>query len=231
MGDDRWNSGARNTASIFQSTSPVWGTTTATIAISDTVTLFQSTSPVWGTTPCSLRDAEVYKFQSTSPVWGTTQAIPQCTLSRKFQSTSPVWGTTDYKTIQDRVRSHFNPRPPCGGRRKLGNGQYSLERISIHVPRVGDDSDTLWTCLTITTFQSTSPVWGTTTDLQTAFRCPYHFNPRPPCGGRPLLLGRMLSFLQFQSTSPVWGTTALLFLCGLYVLHFNPRPPCGGRHG
>ena len=84
-------------------------------------------------------------FQSTSPVRGTTRGY----VSRKsdgiiFQSTSPVRGTTQSNSIS-----------------KGDNG------ISIHVPRAGDD-------------QLCSNMVLVNTD----------FNPRPPCGGRPLHLRR-----------------------------------------
>ena len=56
--------------------------------------------------------------------------------------------------------------------------------ISIHVPSVEDD-------------------------LPTPARSTFarYFNPRPPCGGRPVKLGILASHADF-----------------------NPRPPCGGRH-
>ena len=55
--------------------------------------------------------------------------------------------------------------------------------ISIHVLRVEDDGGWLFA----------APVRK-------------HFNPRPPCGGRPL---------PFRSAT--------------WFRYFNPRPPCGGR--
>ena len=129
-----------------------------------------------------------------------------------FQSTSPVWGTTDGLSIL------------------LGNGI-----ISIHVPRVGDDKEPRKRVDIHLLFQSTSPLWGTTflicamlqwvqgisihvprvgDDLWNGL-LPWkrpHFNPRPPCGGRPRF-ARFYNLPElFQSTSPVWGTTAGLGL-------------------
>ena len=34
-----------------------------------------------------------------------------------FQSTPPVWGATASATRERCRGKHFNPRPPCGGRR------------------------------------------------------------------------------------------------------------------
>ena len=59
----------------------------------------------------------LFKFLSTSPVWGTTLPTQQMEFRSTFLSTSPVWGTTQ---LQHYPLRHL--------------------RISIHVPRVGDDS-------------------------------------------------------------------------------------------
>ena len=55
-------------------------------------------------------------FQSTPPVWGATQADKQNEKTCRFQSTPPVWGATPPVLGRLRHHSHFNPRPPCGGR-------------------------------------------------------------------------------------------------------------------
>ena len=100
-----------------------------------------------------------------------------------FQSTSPVWRTTERR---------------CG----MGNAI----NISIHVPRVEDDSI-----------------------LRMRLKRGRHFNPRPPCGGRRTRVSRELNAIQFQSTSPVWRTTGCGAVCCGCGCYFNPRPPCGGR--
>ena len=76
-------------------------------------------------------------FQSTSPVWGMTPVGVFDLHSVGFQSTSPVWGMT--------------------GRHVHGCG---VRRISIHIPRVGDDPQS-------TLFLGEAG----------------NFNPHPPCGG------------------------------------------------
>ena len=105
------------------------------------------------------------------------------TAIKPFQSTSPVWRTT-------RNRQHIRGR----------------SIISIHVPRVEDDSGR---------------------NIAFALRC--DFNPRPPCGGRLFTLRRQNQIFVFQSTSPVWRTTVRVKLPTAGAIHFNPRPPCGGR--
>ena len=125
---------------------------------------------------------------------------------------------------------HFNPRPPCGGRlikayaAKTGllfqstppvwgatdilRRPFSGVHISIHAPRVGGDRDQRPSRLEIRRFQSTPPVWGATPETEPLPENSKHFNPRPPCGGRP------------PHSAPPWRPS-----------DFNPRPPCGWRQG
>ena len=81
---------------------------------------------------------------------------------------------------------------------------------------------------------------------------PINFNPRPPCGGRRLLVAADIRAggisihgprvgadvvrqsvdarqLVFQSTAPVWGPTVSTTAIIAHRGYFNPRPPCGGR--
>ena len=147
-------------------------------------TEFQSTSSVWRTTPMNERGKLCTIFQSTSSVWRTTCQAWYYTDEDLFQSTSSVWRTTSGMRLSDfwmhisihvlRVEddlaggflpkffTNFNPRPPCGGRRKDRGADIATPLISIHVLRVEDDTFSAFT------------------------RAAMHdFNPRPPCGGRP----------------------------------------------
>ena len=144
----------------------------------------------------------------------------------------------------------FNPRPPCGGRLKHFWYFSNDARISIHVPRVGDDTlhtfrhirvgisihvprvgdDRLSNHLFVThnLFQSTSPVWGTTIQGNQ----PIHtsiFQSTSPVWGTTVFNKVFNNGKLFQSTSPVWGTTGGCNIWRVGLYDFNPRPPCGGR--
>ena len=96
------------------------------------------------------------------PPCGGRPAVPDtAVVLREFQSTSPVWRTT-YAGIED----------------------FTKVEISIHVPRVEDDSS--YAC---------------------NLPCIRYFNPRPPCGGRRSIQAPHSGSYPFQSTSPVWRTT------------------------
>ena len=77
------------------------------------------------------------------------------------------------------------------------------------------------------------------------------FNPRAPCGARPIICAFRVNYKRFQSTRPVWGATRKwpIACCqgsisihaprvgrDVHPLrrraggrHFNPRAPCGAR--
>ena len=123
--------------------------------------------------------------------------------------------------------------------------------ISIHVLRAEDDRKRVDYLYAACQFQSTSSVRRTTSacwepaapaaisihvlraedDSQRPIG--YYrladFNPRPPCGGRPLARRCFSTHQRFQSTSSVWRTTHRSCCRPCSVGHFNPRPPCGGR--
>ena len=102
-----------------------------------------------------------------------------------FQSTPPVRGAT----------------LPPGDRQPLGNV------ISIHAPRAGGDDGGGKGALVQTEFQSTPPVRGATLREPYTGVCAAHFNPRPPCGGRPTRADIYVNGKLFQSTPPVRGAT------------------------
>ena len=191
--------------------------------------VFQSTSPVWGTTkinqhrpkaqPISIhvprvgddnaRALDLFRnlhFNPRPPCGGRPYSGRFSGRAEAFQSTSPVWGTTFDLVPCGFLPLYFNPRPPCGGRLDEHNGGNAVKLISIHVPRVGDDPPPVPANAFNFVFQSTSPVWGTT--------------PVYP---------QAVFWSLFQSTSPVWGTTSLSSAAAAFMSHFNPRPPCGGR--
>ena len=126
------------------------------------------------------------RFQSTPPVWGATilaqspDAIGDC-ISIHAPRVGGDWRICAGRTCPP----YFNPRPPCGGRRKLcirlkalslfqstppvwGATGAALEippevLISIHAPRVGGDVGDYSAHIIFQKFQSTPPVWGATT--------------------------------------------------------------------
>ena len=101
-------------------------------------------------------------------------------------------------------------------------------------------------------FQSTRPVWGATSNALIDIWLAWNFNPRAPCGARPLTISTVQPAKKFQSTRPMRGATSPVadarrgkaisihaphagrdYLKGHFVYgltYFNPRAPCGARH-
>ena len=146
-------------------------------------------------------------FQSPSSVWRTTAGGPEAGARRDISI--HVLRVEDDKVALKiwRCRLHFNPRPPCGGRpassshapaaarfqstssmwrttRRMGI-EVRREVISIRVLRVEDDEKIKrWMLLLLISIHVLR-----VEDDRFALPCAHpttYFNPRPPCGGRPI---------------------------------------------
>ena len=144
---------------------------------------FQSAHPVWGATFFGFRILPAPLFQSTRPVWGATASHLTRRSSRRISIHAPRVGRDRLRAQKNLCCGHFNPRAPCGARRRarlknrlrhlfqstrpvwgataIRGARARAEAISIHAPRVGRDDVFL--------------------DYE---RQAHHFNPRAPCGAR-----------------------------------------------
>ena len=107
-----------------------------------------------------------------------------------------------------RVRKHFYPRPPGGGRRSL-----PLKTVLSWI------------------FLSTPSGWRATLGALATLEAPMDFYPRPPGGGRRLKYCRkVLDGTVFLSTPSGWRATGFIHRRLRRHFDFYPRPPGGGRH-
>ena len=140
-------------------------------------------------------------------MWGATRNAGVLLFQGGISIHAPRVGRDPRPSRFRRFLPDFNPRAPCGARRKQtlfankmltfqstrpvwgatksGVDDIKRKQISIHAPRVGRDSLSF-------TFLS----FGR------------YFNPRAPCGARPICKFGITYILPFQSTRPVWGATA-----------------------
>ena len=124
---------------------------------------FQSTRPVWGATHSPASDPGCARISIHAPRVGRDSSFRRCPCTAAaFQSTRPVWGATRADGWRRYVLQHFNPRAPCGARRRgrlaahAGMANFNPRApcgarlgpalslspsllISIHAPRVGRD--------------------------------------------------------------------------------------------
>ena len=185
---------------------------------------------MWGATDPAAHTWAAWVFQSTLPVWGATLSGLSflVILFARFQSTLPVWGATRFRHTAQGLLINFNPRSPCGERRRHPAVCKKAMLISIHAPRVGSDTLPLISSRMLYTFQSTLPVWGATLAARPGSTRTSYFNPRSPCGERLRKKSGYATTSNFNPRSP----------CGerpTYYPHhpggadFNPRSPCGER--
>ena len=144
--------------------------------------------------------------QSTLPMRGATIKRPQKSLKEVISIHAPHAGSDCLELQQPEIYKYFNPRSPCGerhlrpkvnlieckfqstlpmrGATHRGPVQLFTSGISIHAPHAGSDWH-LWMS------------WSTSSN----------FNPRSPCGERPVLWLRSGGSNSFQSTLPMRGAT------------------------
>ena len=148
---------------------------------------FNPRSPCGERRVCRSLTAKRFTFQSTLPVRGATCDIQYLKLTAFISIHAPRAGSDLYCIYFSGYQPHFNPRSPCGERRRLSllcNSRskfqstlpvrgatfavhcfFYIGAISIHAPRAGSD------------------------DLRkTSIVCLVNFNPRSPCGERRLSL-------------------------------------------
>ena len=118
---------------------------------------------------------------------------------------APRVGSDSANSQGSRQPWNFNPRSPCGERRKI-------------IETIKDGK----------IFQSTLPVWGATFRVRSRRSLPCHFNPRSPCGERPSSAPSTPALLHFNPRSPC-GERRLSRRVVERQGNFNPRSPCGER--
>ena len=146
-----------------------------------------------------------------------------------FQSTLPVRGATLSPLDDYNRRRGFNPRSPCGERRKWYFYASISCSVSIHAPRAGSDISNAICIGFADRFNPRSPCGERRARVGALRRARRRFNPRSPCGERHHSNCCAVLPSPFQSTLPVRGATL-----SRLPLHpdrpcFNPRSPCGER--
>ena len=127
-----------------------------------------------------------------------------------------------------RIRERFNPRAPCGARPSQQNE-----------PRMSDLFQP--TCLLrgatigyacragVLEISTHAPLAGRDPQLLKLEILLSDFNPRAPCGARPVpgVFGNTGNL--FQPTRPLRGATLCAGQRRCIFVYFNPRAPCGAR--
>ena len=191
------------------------------------LSVFQSTRPLRGATKVGYTQCGYKQFQSTRPLRGATQYRLSAPTGRPisihaplagrddestalgisvfaFQSTRPLRGATHWSKERPKTWKFQSTRPLRGATCGVEVHQV-LCNISIHAPLAG--RDLVVKIITV------------------AHR---YFNPRAPCGARPLLWDFTTRKYLFQSTRPLRGATRchVFTSCGHYI---SIHAPLAGR--
>ena len=127
----------------------------------------------------------------------------------KFQSTHPLRGATRACVFRQLRREHFNPRTPCGVRHFAAGGMFDDVPFQSTHPLRGA------TCLknpvatNACAISIHAPLAGCDSGRRVVKPPRAHFNPRTPCGVRPVASMQASQNSQFQSTHPLRGATFL----------------------
>ncbi len=146
---------------------------------------FQSTHPMRGATEEHHKAGALHMISIHAPHAGCDKTVRRKTSTGfVFQSTHPMRGATKrYKILCS--LSTFQSTHPMRGATFPGLFIRNDVRISIHAPHAGCDSRT---------------------SSRTLFR--QDFNPRTPCGVRPIPCDLHACLGKFQSTHPMRGATS-----------------------
>ena len=123
-----------------------------------------------------------------------------------FQSTRPMRGATGPAVENFSGASCFNPRAPCGARHSPEEERYVTLMFQSTRPMRGA-TKVPEPFRVLKKFQSTRPMRGATCVKITGYRIGKSFNPRAPCGARPVAAMPPPSGGVFQSTRPMRGAT------------------------
>ncbi len=143
---------------------------------------------------------------------------------------APRAGSDANTSAPDQLTLDFNPRSPCGERRRKNRERRTVLQISIHAPRAGSDLKRKRGADRLKRISIHAPRAGSDILTEFALTIPANFNPRSPCGERHCLgvFALHLPFIsihapragsdrhwhnivingdKFQSTLPVRGAT------------------------
>ena len=167
---------------------------------------FQSTLPVRGATGRQVDGCGARVISIHAPRAGSDRARSRSRQRHNdFNPRSPC-GERRRSLLRRMLQSYFNPRSPCGERRGGIQTRLTAIEISIHAPRAGSDARAWAEENGHSDFNPRSPC-GERRGRPREARQNGHFNPRSPCGERLSALPPTSATERFQSTLPVRGAT------------------------
>ena len=167
---------------------------------------FQSTRPVRGGTSSTIAHRSIVcYFNPPAPCGAGRVAVIVLVAWGKFQSTRPVRGGTRKRGFAIR-KANISIHPPRAGRDRIGRAVTVRSAISIHPPRAGRDSiDRKASIEELISIHP--PRAGRDNTLLRGALNVKDFNPPAPCGAGQWFRLNWEVTMAFQSTRPVRGGT------------------------
>ena len=164
------------------------------------------------------------------PPWGGRRRLPASDLRQGKISIHALRGEGDSDIQTTRRQSHISIHA------LRGEGDVAFENDTPVIvafqstPSVGRATIDLMRKTEVKDeFQSTPSVGRATPQNPPPMRTTKNFNPRPPWGGRQVIVKDIKLSAIFQSTPSVGRATILPYRQEQQKKYFNPRPPWGGR--
>ena len=213
--------------------------------------LFQSTRPLRGATSSAMPSTRTIMISIHAPLAGRDLGLGLDAAQLFISIHAPLAGRDDVMMHVCHVLGFISIHAPLAGRDAVPTFRiFSTAWISIHAPLAGRDGRATASCRHCREFQSTRPLRGATRPITAAWfrrRISIHaplagrdpsgatatkekgnFNPRAPCGARPVGRDRNKGERKFQSTRPLRGATIVLDVLakqGMISIH----APLAGR--
>ena len=150
------------TQTTFQSTPSVWRETRLHLLQGIRQRISIHSLRVEGDRLPATRHGRAFRFQSTPSVWRETALFQLgCSFCGHFNPLPPCGGRR-MEVLPNYHTHNFNPLPPCGGRRKNAPLRSRTQSISIHSLRVEGDCNSPTVNAADVVFQSTPSVWRET---------------------------------------------------------------------
>ena len=128
-------------------------------------------------------------------------------IARIFQSTRPMRGATCHPSTAFRMRTHFNPRAPCGARPYNTGLRETDKEFQSTRPMRGATGAAGNPAPEKTKFQSTRPMRGATRNRKIQTNCKNISIHAPHAGRDEESLSQIAMRDTFQSTRPMRGAT------------------------
>ena len=168
-------------------------------------------------------------FQPTRPLRGATSCACTCHRAARISTHAPLAGRDGPWMPCLPCSPYFNPRAPCGARRRYP-APSSLHRLFQPTRPLRGATSALARPAAGPPISTHAPLAGRDHLGDRLRRDAGDFNPRAPCGARPVMRSWMFWMRPlFQPTRPLRGATPQTSSPSHSRPHFNPRAPCGAR--